>query len=88
MPAIPVVTKSGPRSYVPAVGTVVTAGTFVEGTAGGRIRTAGAGSTRQEHSLTVRMPAGVEDGQRVRVPGRGGHPAAVCGRSWDSGTSS
>jgi len=33
---------------------------------------AGAGSTSQERTLTVRVPAGVEDGQRVRVAGRGG----------------
>lgn len=46
MPAIPVVTKTGPRSYVPAAGTTVAAGTFVEGTAAGRIRTAVAGSAR------------------------------------------
>ncbi len=32
----------------------------------------GAGSTTQERSLTVRVPAGVEEGQRVRVAGRGG----------------
>ena len=43
---------------------------------------AGAGATRQEHSLTVRMPAGVEDGQRVRVPGRGG-PGERGGRAGD-----
>ncbi len=32
----------------------------------------GTGSSTQERSLTVRIPAGVEDGQRVRVAGRGG----------------
>ena len=32
----------------------------------------GTGSTTQERSLTVRVPAGVEEGQRVRVAGRGG----------------
>ncbi len=32
---------------------------------------AGAGTTSQERTLTVRVPAGVEDGQRVRVAGRG-----------------
>ncbi len=32
---------------------------------------AGGGSTTQERTLTVRVPAGVEDGQRVRVAGRG-----------------
>ena len=32
----------------------------------------GSGSTTQERSLTVRVPAGVEEGQRVRVAGRGG----------------
>ncbi len=32
----------------------------------------GAGETRQERTLTVRVPAGVEDGQRVRVAGKGG----------------
>jgi hypothetical protein len=46
MPAIPQVTKGGPRSYVPVAGQTVTAGTFVEGRAGGRIGTAAAGSTR------------------------------------------
>ncbi len=33
---------------------------------------AGSGMTSQERTLTVRVPAGVEDGQRVRVAGRGG----------------
>ena len=33
---------------------------------------AGSGSTSQERTLTVRVPAGVEEGQRVRVAGRGG----------------
>jgi hypothetical protein len=47
MPAVPQVTKGGPRSYVVVAGQTVTAGTFVEGaTTGGRIRTAVAGSTR------------------------------------------
>ena len=32
----------------------------------------GGGTTTQERSLTVRVPAGVEEGQRVRVAGRGG----------------
>ncbi|HEU0104441.1 MAG TPA: molecular chaperone DnaJ [Mycobacteriales bacterium] len=32
---------------------------------------AGGGSTSQERTLTVRIPAGVEEGQRVRVAGRG-----------------
>ena len=31
----------------------------------------GTGSTAQERNLTVRVPAGVDDGQRVRVAGRG-----------------
>ena len=31
----------------------------------------GTGETTQERSLTVRIPAGVEEGQRVRVAGRG-----------------
>ncbi len=33
---------------------------------------AGSGQTSQERTLTVRVPAGVEEGQRVRVAGRGG----------------
>lgn len=33
---------------------------------------AGSGQTTQERTLTVRVPAGVADGQRVRVAGRGG----------------
>ncbi len=32
----------------------------------------GQGQTRQERTLTVRVPAGIEDGQKVRVAGRGG----------------
>ena len=32
---------------------------------------AGSGSTSKERTLTVRIPAGVEEGQRVRVAGRG-----------------
>jgi molecular chaperone DnaJ len=32
---------------------------------------AGSGQTTQERTLTVRVPAGVEEGQRVRVAGRG-----------------
>src|SRR5688500_7364779 len=46
MPAVPQVTKGGPRSYVVVAGQTVTAGTFVEGRAGGRIGTAAAGSVR------------------------------------------
>ena len=46
MAGIPQVTKTGPRTYVPAVGSPVTGGQLVEGTTGGRIRPAGAGSTR------------------------------------------
>lgn len=40
------VTKTGPRTYVPASGTTVTGGTFVEGRAAGRIGTAAAGSLK------------------------------------------
>ncbi len=32
----------------------------------------GQGQTRQERTLTVRVPAGIEDGQKVRVAGRAG----------------
>jgi molecular chaperone DnaJ len=32
----------------------------------------GSGATRQERTLTVRIPAGMEDGKRVRVAGKGG----------------
>jgi hypothetical protein len=46
MAGIPQVTKTGPRTYVPAVGQVITGGQLVEGTTGGRIRVATAGSTR------------------------------------------
>jgi hypothetical protein len=46
MPAVPVVTNGGPRTYVAAAGTTITAGTFVEGRANGRIGTAAAGSVR------------------------------------------
>lgn len=44
MPAIPQVTKTGPRTYVPAAGTTVTAGQVVEARAGGRIGPSAAGS--------------------------------------------
>jgi hypothetical protein len=48
MPSIPQVTRTGPRTYVPATGTPVTAGQVVEAhpTVPGRIRPAAAGSTR------------------------------------------
>jgi hypothetical protein len=46
MPAIPQVTKTGPRTYVPAVGQLILGGQCVEGTAGSRIKVAAAGSTR------------------------------------------
>lgn len=44
MPAIREVTKTGPRTYVPAVGAPVTAGQLVEARAAGRIGPAAAGS--------------------------------------------
>lgn len=44
MPAIPQVTKTGPRTYVPASGVAITAGQVVEARAGGRIGPAAAGS--------------------------------------------
>jgi hypothetical protein len=44
MPAIPQVTKGGPRTYVPASGVSVTGGQVVEARAGGRIGPAAAGS--------------------------------------------
>ena len=45
MPAIPVVTKTGPRTHVPAVGELILGGNVVEARAGGRIGRAAAGST-------------------------------------------
>lgn len=44
MPAIPQVTKTGPRTYVPASAVAITAGQVVEARAGGRIGPAAAGS--------------------------------------------
>jgi hypothetical protein len=44
MPAIPQVTKTGPRTYVPASGVTVLAGQVVEARTGGRIGPAAAGS--------------------------------------------
>jgi hypothetical protein len=44
MPAIPQVTKTGPRTYVPASGVAISAGQLVEARAGGRIGPAAAGS--------------------------------------------
>lgn len=44
MPAIPQVTRTGPRTYVPASGVSVLAGQVVEARAGGRIGPAAAGS--------------------------------------------
>ena len=38
--------KTGPVTYVPAVGTTITGGQLVEGRAGGRIGVAAAGSTK------------------------------------------
>jgi hypothetical protein len=45
MPGIPQVTRTGPRTYVPASGVSVLAGQLVEARAGGRIGPAAAGST-------------------------------------------
>lgn len=44
MPAIPQVTKTGPRTYTPADNATITGGQLVEAVAGGRIQPAGAGS--------------------------------------------
>jgi hypothetical protein len=50
MPAIPVVTQQAQRTYVPALGQIITGGQVVEAvtdsTRGGRIRPAGAGSAK------------------------------------------
>lgn len=46
MSGVPQVTKTGPRTYVPAVGAAVTGGQLVEGRSGGRIGPAAAGSLR------------------------------------------
>lgn len=46
MAGIPLVTKSGPRSYSPADNQAVTGGQVVEATTGGRIKVAAAGSVK------------------------------------------
>ena len=45
MAGIPMVTREGQRTYVPASGEVITGGQLVEARAGGRIGVAAAGST-------------------------------------------
>jgi hypothetical protein len=45
MPSVVQVTKTGPRTYVPAAGVSVSGGQVVEARAGGRIGPAAAGST-------------------------------------------
>lgn len=46
MSAVPQVTKTGPRTYVPAVGTALVGGQIVEARAAGRIGVAAAGSVK------------------------------------------
>lgn len=46
MAGIPQVTKTGPRTYVPAVGTTIVGGQLVEARAAGRIGPAAAGSLK------------------------------------------
>jgi hypothetical protein len=46
MPAVPQVTKTGPRTFVPAVGQFISGGQLVEATTGGRVRVAQAASVR------------------------------------------
>lgn len=46
MPTIPVVTKTGPRTYTPADGEFIQGGQLVEGRAGQRVGVAAAGSAR------------------------------------------
>lgn len=46
MPSVVQVTKTGPRTYVPASGVVIAGGQVVEARAGGRIGPAAAGSTK------------------------------------------
>lgn len=46
MPAIPQVTKTGPRTYTPKSGVSIKGGQLVEGVAGGRIQPAAAASVK------------------------------------------
>lgn len=46
MSAVPIVTKQGPRTYTPADNSVILGGQLVEGSTGGRIVVATAGSLR------------------------------------------
>jgi len=72
MPAVPQVTKGGPRSYVVVAGQSVAAGTFVEGRAGGRIGTAAAGTTR---ALGVALQDAIAPEQLVTTAtNNGGRP--------------
>lgn len=73
MSGITQVTKTGPRSYVPASGTVVLGGQFVEGRANGRIGTAAAGSLKV-------LGVALSDAQSPEGLATGSETAIVNGR--------